>query len=73
MAGSGDPLSIPVLIRARILIVEARYHAHINDMLVAGARRTLERARVNRIDHVVVPGALEIPPEEPAQDQAGGA
>jgi 6,7-dimethyl-8-ribityllumazine synthase len=62
MAGSGDPLAIPTLMRARILIVEARYHAHINDMLLAGTRRMLERARVNRVDHVVVPGALEIPP-----------
>ncbi|WP_159714440.1 6,7-dimethyl-8-ribityllumazine synthase [Geminicoccus flavidas] len=61
MAGSGDQLSIPVLARARILIVEARYHAHINDMLLAGVRRMLERARVNRVEHVVVPGALEIP------------
>ncbi|HWL67921.1 MAG TPA: 6,7-dimethyl-8-ribityllumazine synthase [Geminicoccus sp.] len=61
MAGSGDQLSIPVLTRARILIVEARYHAHINDMLLAGVRRMLERARVNRVEHVVVPGALEIP------------
>src|SRR3954466_13135048 len=62
MAGSGDPLAIPTLMRARILIVEARYHTHINDMLLAGARRMLDRARVNRVDHVVVPGALEIPP-----------
>jgi 6,7-dimethyl-8-ribityllumazine synthase len=61
MAGSGDQLSIPVLTRARILIVEARYHAHINDMLLAGVRRMLERARVNRVEHAVVPGALEIP------------
>jgi 6,7-dimethyl-8-ribityllumazine synthase len=61
MAGSGDQLGIPILTRARVLIVEARYYAEINDMLVAGARRMLEKARVNRIDHVVVPGALEIP------------
>lgn len=62
MAGSGDLLAIPKLARARILIVEARYHASINDMLLAGTRRMLERARVHRVEHVVVPGALEIPP-----------
>ena len=62
MAGQGDQLDIPHLPRARILVVEARYHRHINDLLVAGTRRMLERARVNRVDHVIVPGALEIPP-----------
>ena len=62
MAGSGESLAIPTLVRARLLIVEARYHTKINDLLIAGARRMLERARVNRVDHVVVPGALEIPP-----------
>ncbi len=46
---------------ARILIVEARFYDDINDMLVRGARTALEEAGA-AFEHVVVPGALEIPP-----------
>lgn len=45
---------------ARILIVEARFYAHLNDMLVAGARSALE-ADGHTVDVLTVPGALEIP------------
>ena len=43
---------------ARILIVEARYYAHLNDMLLAGARRALDG---HEVEVVTVPGALEVP------------
>jgi 6,7-dimethyl-8-ribityllumazine synthase len=45
---------------ARILIVEARFYAHLNDMLVAGARAALEAAG-HEVEVLTVPGALEIP------------
>jgi 6,7-dimethyl-8-ribityllumazine synthase len=45
---------------ARILIVEARFYDHLNDMLLAGARRAIEEAGHNH-ETVTVPGALEIP------------
>lgn len=45
---------------ARFLIVEARFYDHLNDMLVAGARRALEAAG-HSVETVTVPGALEIP------------
>jgi 6,7-dimethyl-8-ribityllumazine synthase len=45
---------------ARILIVEARFYAHLNDMLVAGARAALEAAG-HEVEVLRVPGALEIP------------
>jgi 6,7-dimethyl-8-ribityllumazine synthase len=45
---------------ARILIVEARFYAHLNDMLLAGARATIESAGHSH-ETVTVPGALEIP------------
>ena len=45
---------------ARFLIVEARFYAHLNDMLIAGARGALERSG-HQVDVVTVPGALEIP------------
>jgi 6,7-dimethyl-8-ribityllumazine synthase len=45
---------------ARILIVEARFYAHLNDMLVAGARAALEAAG-HEVEALTVPGALEIP------------
>lgn len=45
---------------ARILIVEARFYAHLNDMLIAGARGALEAAG-HTAEVLTVPGALEIP------------
>lgn len=45
---------------ASILIVEARFYDHLNDLLVAGARAAIERAG-HRHETVTVPGALEIP------------
>jgi 6,7-dimethyl-8-ribityllumazine synthase len=44
----------------RILIVEARFHDHIADELLAGARAAL-KAGGAEFDLVSVPGALEIP------------
>jgi 6,7-dimethyl-8-ribityllumazine synthase len=45
---------------ARFLIVEARFYAHLNDMLIAGARSALEAAG-HDVEIVTVPGALELP------------
>jgi len=45
---------------ADILIVEARFYAHLNDMLIAGARAALE-AKGHTVEVLTVPGALEIP------------
>lgn len=45
---------------ARFLIVEARFYAHLNDMLIAGARGALEQAG-HEAEVLTVPGALEIP------------
>ena len=45
---------------SRILIVEARFYAHLNDMLIAGARTALEAAG-HQVEVLTVPGALEIP------------
>ena len=45
---------------ARILIVEARFYDHLNDLLISGARAAIEReGHVH--ETVTVPGALEIP------------
>ncbi len=44
----------------RVLIVEARYYAHLNDLLLAGARAALE-AGGHGYETVTVPGALEVP------------
>ena len=60
MAGAGDGLEPPRVPGARVLVVEARYYAGINAMLLAGAMAALERAGAV-VEHAVVPGALEIP------------
>ena len=43
-----------------ILIVEARFYPHLNDMLLDGARRAIEAAG-HKHETLTVPGALEIP------------
>ena len=45
---------------AHVLIVEARFYAHLNDMLLAGARAAIEAAGHSH-ETVTVPGALELP------------
>ena len=46
--------------KIRILIVEARFYDHLNDMLLAGARAAIEAAGHSH-ETVTVPGALEVP------------
>ena len=45
---------------AHVLIAEARFYAHLNDMLLAGARSAIEAAGHSH-ETVTVPGALELP------------
>ncbi|WP_341209710.1 6,7-dimethyl-8-ribityllumazine synthase [uncultured Sphingomonas sp.] len=45
---------------ANVLIVEARFYDHLNDMLVAGATAAVEAAG-HRAEVLTVPGALEVP------------
>jgi 6,7-dimethyl-8-ribityllumazine synthase len=45
---------------AHILIVEARFYDHLNDMLITGARAAIEAAG-HSCEVLTVPGALEVP------------
>jgi 6,7-dimethyl-8-ribityllumazine synthase len=45
---------------ARILIVEARFYDHLNDLLIEGARAAIEEAGHHH-ETITVPGALEVP------------
>ena len=45
---------------AKILIVEARFYEHLNDLLLEGARAAIEAAGHSH-ETVTVPGALEAP------------
>lgn len=45
---------------ARVLIIEARFYPHLNDMLLAGARAAIDAAG-HVHETVTVPGALELP------------
>lgn len=45
---------------ARVLIVEARFYDHLNDLLLEGARAAIEAAGHSH-ETVTVPGALEAP------------
>ena len=61
MAGASKEETIPDIAGGRVLIVEARFYSTINDLLLSGARRMLERGGA-RHETITVPGALEIPP-----------
>jgi len=45
---------------AHVLIVEARFYAHLNDFLLAGAKAAIEAAG-HSLETITVPGALEVP------------
>jgi 6,7-dimethyl-8-ribityllumazine synthase len=45
---------------AKILLVEARFYPHLNDMLLEGARAAVEAAG-HKHETITVPGALELP------------
>ncbi|UYY57251.1 6,7-dimethyl-8-ribityllumazine synthase [Sphingomonas sp. S2-65] len=45
---------------ARVLIVEARFYAELNDLLLDGARTALQEAG-HDYEVITVPGALEVP------------
>ena len=45
---------------ATILIAEARFYPHLNDMLLEGARSAIEAAG-HKHETITVPGALELP------------
>jgi 6,7-dimethyl-8-ribityllumazine synthase len=45
---------------AHVLIAEARFYAHLNDMLLEGARGAVEAAGHTH-ETITVPGALELP------------
>jgi 6,7-dimethyl-8-ribityllumazine synthase len=54
----------------KLLIVEARFYDHLNDMLVQGARAAIAAAGHSH-DTVTVPGALEIPAAIAFAEQSG--
>lgn len=45
---------------AKVLLVEARFYDHLNDLLIEGAKAALDEAG-HKYEVVTVPGALEIP------------
>ena len=56
---------------AKILIVEARFYAHLNDHLLTGARQAIEEAG-HAHETITLPGALEIPAAIAFAAESGG-
>ena len=56
---------------AKILIVEARFYAQLNDLLLAGARAAIEAAG-HAHETITVPGALEVPGAIALAAESGG-
>ena len=61
MSGHGSPTLSVDGTGLRIAIVAASWHTTVMDGLVAGARRGLDMAHVDRVDLVRVPGTFELP------------
>ena len=55
---------------AHVLIVEARFYEHLNDLLLAGARAAIEAAGHSH-ETLTVPGALEVPGAIALADESG--
>jgi 6,7-dimethyl-8-ribityllumazine synthase len=55
---------------AKLLIIEARFYDHLNDMLIAGAKAAIKAAG-HKSEVVTVPGALEIPAAIALADATG--
>ena len=55
---------------AKLLIVEARFYDHLNDLLLEGARAAIEGAGHTH-ETVTVPGALEIPAAIALAEESG--
>ncbi len=55
---------------AKVLIIEARFYDHLNDMLIAGARAAILAAG-HQAEVITVPGALEIPGAISLADASG--
>jgi 6,7-dimethyl-8-ribityllumazine synthase len=55
---------------AKILIIEARFYDHLNDMLIAGAKAAI-KASGHSSEVITVPGALEIPGAISLADASG--
>ena len=73
MAGAGAGIEVPHLPGARVLVVEARFYAHINDLLLVGARAVLETAggRGRRTSSCPVPWRSR--PPWPSRRRAAGS
>ncbi|MEP7316926.1 MAG: 6,7-dimethyl-8-ribityllumazine synthase [Sphingomicrobium sp.] len=55
---------------AHVLIAEARFYAHLNDMLLTGASAAIEAAGHTH-ETITVPGALELPGAIALADESG--
>ncbi len=55
---------------AKLLIVEARFYDHLNDLLIKGAKAAIKDAG-HKAEVITVPGALEIPAAIALADQSG--
>ncbi|WP_310468145.1 6,7-dimethyl-8-ribityllumazine synthase [Sphingomonas sp.] len=56
---------------AKVLIAEARFYPHLNDLLLAGARAAIEAAGAAH-ETITVPGALELPAAIALAAESGG-
>lgn len=54
---------------AKVLIVEARFYAHLNDLLLEGAKMALAD---HEVEVITVPGALEVPGAIALAAESGG-
>ena len=61
MAGNAPEITVPQHPKAKVAIISSSWHPEICESLIAGARRALEEASVEKIEVIHVPGSFEIP------------
>lgn len=61
MTGHAPTIEIRPLPEARVAIISSSWHLDICNDLIAGARRALSAAQVDRTEVFFVPGSFEIP------------
>ena len=61
MAGHAPEIAIKKHPKAKVAIISSSWHPDLCGDLIAGAKRALEAAEVNKIEVIFVPGSFEIP------------
>jgi 6,7-dimethyl-8-ribityllumazine synthase len=61
VSGNAPEIDLPSLPHARVAIISSSWHLDICSDLIAGAKRALTAAAIEKVEVIYVPGSFEIP------------